>query len=65
VTGAAEPGRTDPPSLYEWAGAAWLAEIFGGPGSRLAVENSGPDAHPVRAAPVPRWGWGVAPPYPG
>ena len=32
-------------------------------GSRLAVENSAPDADPVPAAPVPRWGWGVAPPY--
>ncbi len=32
-------------------------------GSRLAVENSAPDARPVERAPVPRWGWGVAPPY--
>lgn len=32
-------------------------------GSRLAVENSDPDAAPVERAPVPRWGWGVAPPY--
>jgi hemoglobin len=32
-------------------------------GSRLAVENSDPDATPVPHAPVPRWGWGVAPPY--
>ena len=32
-------------------------------GSRLAVENSAPDAQPVERAPVPRWGWGVAPPY--
>lgn len=32
-------------------------------GSRLAVENSAPDATPVEHAPVPRWGWGVAPPY--
>jgi hemoglobin len=34
-------------------------------GTRLAVENSGPDARPVAHAPVPRWGWGVAPPYTG
>lgn len=34
-------------------------------GSRLAVENSAPDATPVEHAPVPRWGWGVAPPYTG
>ena len=32
-------------------------------GTRLAVENSAPDAEPVPHAPVPRWGWGVAPPY--
>ena len=32
-------------------------------GTRLAMENSQPDAHPVEQAPVPHWGWGVAPPY--
>ena len=32
-------------------------------GSRLAVENSADDASPAEHAPVPRWGWGVAPPY--
>ena len=32
-------------------------------GTRLAVENSALDAAPVPHAPVPRWGWGVAPPY--
>jgi hemoglobin len=34
-------------------------------GTRLAVANSTPDARPVTEAPVPRWGWGVAPPYLG
>ncbi|MEY9966213.1 hemoglobin [Streptacidiphilus sp. MAP12-16] len=34
-------------------------------GTRLALANSQPDAHPVTAAPVPHWGWGVAPPYRG
>ena len=34
-------------------------------GTRLAVENSAQDAHPVEQAPVPHWGWGVAPPYLG
>jgi len=34
-------------------------------GTRLAVQNSQPGADPVQQAPVPRWGWGVAPPYPG
>jgi len=34
-------------------------------GTRLAVLNSQPDADPVRQAPVPHWGWGVAPPYTG
>lgn len=32
-------------------------------GTRLAVLNSQPDAEVVEIAPVPRWGWGVAPPY--
>jgi hemoglobin len=32
-------------------------------GSRLAMENSRRGATPPPEAPVPRWGWGVAPPY--
>jgi hemoglobin len=32
-------------------------------GSRLAVENSAADSTPAEHAPVPTWGWGVAPPY--
>ncbi len=32
-------------------------------GTRLAMLNSQPDAVVVAHAPVPRWGWGVAPPY--
>jgi hemoglobin len=32
-------------------------------GTRLAVYNSQPGARTVQRAPVPRWGWGVAPPY--
>jgi hemoglobin len=34
-------------------------------GSRLALHNSQPGAEVVGDAPVPRWGWGVAPPYEG
>ncbi len=34
-------------------------------GSRLAMHNSQTGAHVVREAPMPRWGWGVAPPYVG
>ena len=34
-------------------------------GTRLAVTNSQPGAEPPLEAPVPRWGWGVAPPYDG
>ena len=34
-------------------------------GTRLAVENSRPGAAPVPEAPVPQWGWGVAPPWTG
>lgn len=32
-------------------------------GTRLAMANSQPGAAVVENAPVPRWGWGVAPPY--
>jgi hemoglobin len=32
-------------------------------GTRLALVNSQPGATPPLEAPVPRWGWGVAPPY--
>jgi hemoglobin len=33
--------------------------------TRLAMHNSQTGADVVRQAPVPRWGWGVAPPYLG
>ena len=32
-------------------------------GTRLALHNSQPGAEVVTEAPVPRWGWGGAPPY--
>ncbi|WP_053175382.1 group II truncated hemoglobin [Nonomuraea sp. SBT364] len=32
-------------------------------GTRLARQNSQPGATPPPQAPMPRWGWGVAPPY--
>ena len=32
-------------------------------GTRLALANSQDDAEVVEQAPVPQWGWGVAPPY--
>ena len=32
-------------------------------GSRLAVHNSQPGAEVFEHAPVPRWGWGEAPPF--
>jgi hemoglobin len=32
-------------------------------GSRIALDNSAPGATPPPSAPVPRWGWGEAPPY--
>jgi hemoglobin len=32
-------------------------------GTRLALANSQPGARVVEHAPVPRWGWGEAPPY--
>jgi hemoglobin len=34
-------------------------------GSRIALANSQPGAEPQPEAPVPRWGWGEAPPYDG
>jgi hemoglobin len=34
-------------------------------GTRLALHNSQPGADVVRSAPMPKWGWGVAPPYVG
>ena len=34
-------------------------------GTRLAFQNSQPGADVVAEAPVPRWGWGEAPPYTG
>jgi hemoglobin len=34
-------------------------------GTRLALANSQPGADPAPDAPVPRWGWGEAPPYTG
>ena len=32
-------------------------------GSRIALHNSQPGADAPQQAPVPRWGWGEAPPY--
>jgi hemoglobin len=32
-------------------------------GTRLALANSQPGVAPPPKAPVPRWGWGEAPPY--
>jgi hemoglobin len=32
-------------------------------GTRLAMQNSQEGAEVAEHAPVPRWGWGVAPPY--
>jgi hemoglobin len=34
-------------------------------GTRLAMHNSRPDAEVFEHAPVPRWGWGEAPPFDG
>jgi truncated hemoglobin YjbI/quinol monooxygenase YgiN len=34
-------------------------------GTRLAIANSQPGTHPVTQAPVPHWGWGMAPPFQG
>ena len=34
-------------------------------GTRIALANSQPGAQAPPEAPVPRWGWGEAPPYTG
>jgi hemoglobin len=34
-------------------------------GTWIALQNSQPGADPPREAPVPRWGWGEAPPGSG
>ena len=34
-------------------------------GTRIALANSQPGASPPERAPLPRWGWGEAPPYAG
>ena len=75
---APEP-RADQPQRRRWLAlicdAADAAELPDDPefrsafvaylewGTRLAVANSQPGAEPPGEAPVPRWGWGEAPPY--
>ncbi|MBL7259721.1 group II truncated hemoglobin [Paractinoplanes lichenicola] len=54
---ADEAGLPDDPEFR----AAFLAYVEWG--TRLARHNSQPGADVVREAPVPRWGWGEAPPY--
>jgi hemoglobin len=56
---ADEVGLPDDPEFR----AAFMGYIEWG--TRLAKANSQPDAKPFATAPVPRWGWGVAPPYQG
>ena len=54
---ADEAGLPDDPE-FRSAFAAYIEW-----GTRLALANSQPGAEPPPAAPVPRWGWGEAPPY--
>jgi hemoglobin len=54
---ADEVGLPDDPEFR----AAFLGYIEWG--TRIAKANSQPEASPPAKAPVPRWGWGVAPPY--
>ena len=56
---ADEAGLPDDPEFR----SAFVAYIEWG--TRLAIANSQPDASPPPRAPVPRWGWGEAPPYSG
>jgi truncated hemoglobin YjbI/quinol monooxygenase YgiN len=54
---ADEVGLPDDPEFR----AAFVSYIEWG--TRLALGNSQPGAQPPMQAPVPHWGWGVAPPY--
>ncbi|MCP3801728.1 antibiotic biosynthesis monooxygenase [Allokutzneria sp. A3M-2-11 16] len=54
---ADEVGLPDDPEFR----SAFVAYIEWG--TRLALQNSQPGARPFPNAPVPHWGWGVAPPY--
>jgi hemoglobin len=56
---ADEAGLPDDPEFR----SAFLAYVEWG--TRLAKGNSEPGADPPRKAPVPRWGWGEAPPFTG
>jgi hemoglobin len=59
VDAADEVGLPDDPEFR----AAFMGYIEWG--TRLARANSQPGAEPAAQAPVPHWGWGVAPPYQG
>lgn len=60
IAGAAdEAGLPDDPEFR----SAFMAYVEWG--TRLALANSQPGADPPLDAPVPRWGWGEAPPYLG
>ena len=54
---ADEAGLPDDPEFR----SAFLAYVEWG--SRIGMANSAPGAAPPPRAPVPRWGWGEAPPY--
>lgn len=54
---ADDAGLPDDPELR----SAFVAYVEWG--TRLALHNSQADADVAERAPVPRWGWGVAPPY--
>ena len=59
VDAADEVGLPDDPEFR----AAFMGYVEWG--TRIAVTNSQPGTQPPMEAPVPRWGWGVAPPYEG
>ncbi len=60
----------EPPTIFDWGGGReaferWLNLFYDLVewGTRLAVNNSASGAKVAQQASVPRWGWGVAPPY--
>ncbi len=58
ITGSADEAGLPGDPEFRSAFAAYVEW-----GTRLALANSQPGATPPPAAPVPRWGWGEAPPY--
>jgi hemoglobin len=58
ITAAADEAELPADPEFRSAFAAYVEW-----GSRIGLANSQPGSQPPPRAPVPRWGWGEAPPY--